>query len=141
MAKITSADVLAYGFRATQFGTPVGFDAYLAPIITDASAYVSERVGSAAYAASSSPALKLAEAAYVARELWQRRAAFADTNAGSSLDSSEYLSRREYFAHAEKADAVLEAQLDKFINGAGAVAGTGVVLTHAETGPFAVASA
>lgn len=144
MAKITSTDLQNAGFRAQQFGTPTDFAAYLAPLIDEASAYVAGRIGATAYALTTGDvafSARLAELDYATSLLWRRRAAFADTNAVGSLDDSAHLNRREYESQAVNAHLRAESWITRAIDGPNAIAGAGVVLTHAETGPYAVPAA
>lgn len=145
MSKASAQDLIDAGFRAAQFGTPADFSVYLAPLLADATVWVTDAIGSATYAAANDGIvalrIKRAEICYVKAELWRRRASFIDGNAQSALEGSAgmYLDRREYLAHATEADACAQFNVDLINNGGDTQAiGSGVAMGYAETGPFVV---
>lgn len=150
MPKVTVQQVKDAGFRAEQFGTSgapsstvtgANFDAYLAPVLADAETWASDIVGTAGYAAATGAALlriRNAELCFVKAVLWRRRMAFVDSNTQSGLDgqSSEYLNRREFEAHARDADACAERWMQQYLDGGPAIGDAGVRMGHATTGPY-----
>ncbi len=109
MAKATIQNVKDEGFRADQFsGLTATFDAFLTEVVDEAGRWAAAMLGTTAYAAQVSPSygfdlVKRAEICFAASRLWKRRAGFFDANAHVGLQSPEYLERREYLAHAERA--------------------------------------
>ncbi len=144
MPKVTVQEVKDAGFRAEQFGTPASFDLYLETIIADAGTWSSDQVGAAVYAATTSGIgllrLRRAELCFVKAQLWRNRMAFLDGNAQSSLEgnASAANERKTYEQHAADADLCADYWLLQFTtNGNAPAAGSGAVMGHITTGPFA----
>lgn len=150
MPKVTIQDVTDAGFNAKQFGTPADWSTagtgYVARLLADAETYVSDRVGSAAYAAASGAQalrLKRAELCYAKAELWRRRAAFLDANAFTAREGNPSAAneRKSYLEHAMQAEECLLSNIDLFTSeGDSTALGSGASLGSVETGPFSTAS-
>lgn len=104
MAKVTAQEIKDLGFIAEMFGNPASFDAYITAVITEQATILEGRIGSTAYASTSSPAkdyVKRAEKCLAAAEMVQRRitvilgnvtgGAFPISTSGEDRQKSAYL--------------------------------------------------
>lgn len=153
MAKATIQNVLDEGFRPEQFGFQpdalTGWNApggYVDTIVTEAGLWAADKVGSAVYAATTTPSyalncLRRAEVEYCRATLFKRRIAFFDSSAHVGLQTALHAERRGYAADAERAmDCawyfIAEAQRALGIDPSTTMTGTGASMTVVETGRY-----
>lgn len=154
MSKATTTDLREEGWRADQFGgdfaNPAAFDAYLTTVLGEASRWAEQQIGAANYAAATAPSylfdcLKRAERCYANAELWKRRAKFLDSQGNTGLEQSDYLNRREYYAHANESWDCAQDSMRRALRAAGVDPSVmddipGFAVGHIETGPFPINS-
>ncbi len=106
MPKATIQHLKNEGFRVDMFGagmTALEFDTFLQEPIDEAGNWAAEQIGVALYTATGAgyafDCIKRAEVCFASAQLWKKRVAFADSQPSVELQASEYLNRREYFAH------------------------------------------
>ena len=131
---------------SAQFGDPADWEeepgGYLARLLARAEIWSKGRFGATAYIAvpAGSPTfeyLRNAEICWTSGKLWKARAGFIDSNAASSREGMAYLDRREYEESARRSFECAEENIALAIGDGANPMGTGVALTHVETGPFA----
>ncbi|WP_115513051.1 MULTISPECIES: hypothetical protein [Xanthomonas] len=146
-AKVTIQDIIDAGFRAEQFGTPLGdeaaswnqADGYVDRLLTRVERWARGRLGvqydAIEVITPQGEALRSAELCWAKAQLWNRRAGFVDSNAATSLDNMAYLNRREYEAQAERAAACAESFMQQVIDPTEPV-GIAIGIAAAERGPW-----
>lgn len=141
MPKATINDLKDFGFRAEQFGTPGDFETattgYLARLLADVEAFVSDQVGASAYTAASGITLvniKNAEKYFAAAELYRRREAFKDSNVriGNSEAAVVTINSRDL----NTANEMETLAWDHLARVTGVRFGSGVAIGAVETGPY-----
>lgn len=139
MAKATNSNITDLGFSASQFGGVSDFSAYIDAILTTVALFVTDAVGSSAYAAATgadAERLKQAEINLAAAELWRRRAVNLDANANISMDEAQRARLIDtYRLNAERADERAWDHLAEL----GVSQVGGVAVGYNETGPYSEA--
>lgn len=144
-AKVKQQDIDDAGFRAEQFGVAPGGSAgwteYVDRLLVRTENWARGEFGGGYDAVpSDSPQherLLAAELCWASAQLWNRRAAFIDSNAASSLERMAYLDRREFEDQAKRAMECATQNMALAIDPT-APAGTGGSLVHTVTGPWCV---
>lgn len=140
------ADVTAYGFRDEQFGTPGDWSdsgGYIDTILEDAKSWARPAVGSSVYDTAESAgsgsnwqAIRQAEKYFTVAELYRRRAAWVDSAAFSSENEAQTALIEQYEKSAKRYDDMAKQALAR-VSGGDPTSGSGLAVSHVETGPYA----
>lgn len=146
MAKATTNDIEARGFKPGGFGAPADWSAYLTELLDAAGNWAAYKLGATAYAAATSPGyafdmIVTAECCHASMHLWKRRIAFLDANANIENGQSDSARMRTYRDQADQAEQCAIAALDQAADALGvtrpSAADQGAFsIGHVETGRY-----